>query len=93
MTNETGLNASNTLAVDGGTLPYTCNRCESPTKWNGLCTDCMLAEFEGDDHAVAAPDYTCASCNQFKDCESAFGAPGEVGLGCADWKPNTPEAS
>ena len=28
---------------------YTCSRCESKTKYNSICTDCMLAEFEGDD--------------------------------------------
>lgn len=37
--------------------------------------------------AGGVPEYTCASCNHFTDCQSAFGAPGEVGLGCADWQP------
>lgn len=44
---------------------------------------CMVCDGRG----VVAPEYTCASCNQFTDCQSAFGAPGEVGLGCADWQP------
>lgn len=43
---------------------YTCNRCEEPTKYNGLCTDCMLAEFDGDEVQC----WQCHGTNYVSDC-------------------------
>ncbi len=39
------------------TEPHTCPRCQGATKWNGLCSPCMMAEFEGDD------DSDCWQCS------------------------------
>ena len=39
------------------TEQYTCPRCQHSTKFNGLCTDCMLAELEDHD------DGDCWQCD------------------------------
>lgn len=55
--------SANSLEYAGAARLYTCSRCESPTKWNGICTDCMHAEFEGDEVQDEACPY-CGGCGE-----------------------------